>query len=554
MRMHQAGACIVVLGLAMAAWAQDKAMTTTQLDEKLRRAAVSLNLEEVKLLLEQGSCTARGKERALFAAVAAIGSDQAEVKVEPIILALLAAGTNVDAVDYGETPLTAAVRKGREATVRLLLAKGASVRKVSGARLSPLHAAAAHGLVPMARLLLERGAEVNARDNQGRTALLETLAPIKLASGPDKVTMARTLLEAGASTECQGLHCHLYLAAQHPTHSFELVQVLLERGGDAVKAQAPAAMLWAAERGHLELMRLVLPHVQDLNAARDWQKRTALMLAAVGGHTKVLKELLARGADVSLKDSAGRTARQLADEERQMEALAVLVAHAGEKATDLDSGMDVIIWGGGKRPAEAQKWLEGWKAEAADYREWVKLAEGYPSVVESATVAGLKPGFHVALLGVCSPAQTRHALGVLKAFYPGVYARRVTATLKPACPLSSEQWERVAQQSLSTPEGHVLTISEMRQKSTDASRFLVALRRATGERLGWQDEKPDGDEGKCQATLTREKSGFRLHRECELAFCQPGNEEITRIYRAQGGKLTEEVDARAASGNCDTGD
>lgn len=45
----------------------------------------------------------------------------------------------------------------------------------------------------------------------------------------------------------------------------------------------------------------------DVNIA-DAERRTALILAAAGGHTKVVRWLINRGADVDAADAEGRTA------------------------------------------------------------------------------------------------------------------------------------------------------------------------------------------------------------------------------------------------------
>jgi len=48
-------------------------------------------------------------------------------------------------------------------------------------------------------------------------------------------------------------------------------------------------------------------HIDD----RDDRGRTALMIAAEGGHAEIANLLMARGADVSLKDKAGKRAADL---------------------------------------------------------------------------------------------------------------------------------------------------------------------------------------------------------------------------------------------------
>ena len=48
----------------------------------------------------------------------------------------------------------------------------------------------------------------------------------------------------------------------------------------------------------------------DAKAAR-WNGETALMIAAEGGHAEIANSLLARGANASLRDKAGKRAADL---------------------------------------------------------------------------------------------------------------------------------------------------------------------------------------------------------------------------------------------------
>jgi hypothetical protein len=50
----------------------------------------------------------------------------------------------------------------------------------------------------------------------------------------------------------------------------------------------------------------------------------------------------------------------------------------------------------------------------------VRLAAGFPKLVESASLPGLKPGFFVVVLGQCDSLE---AFDVIKAIYPAAYSR-----------------------------------------------------------------------------------------------------------------------------------
>ncbi len=91
-----------------------------------------------------------------------------------------------------------------------------------------------------------------------------------------------------------------------------------------------------------------------------------------------------------------------------------------------------LIWGGGATPESATQALHIFESvEVA--KAMFEFPTGYPRVVESASLAGLKPGFHVVLLGVCERADAAVLLPAFKAIEPAVYARTITATER-ACP------------------------------------------------------------------------------------------------------------------------
>ena len=82
-------------------------------------------------------------------------------------------------------------------------------------------------------------------------------------------------------------------------------------------------LLKMAREGQDALVRTLLNSGADINA-RDESGRTALMLAALGGHVATVTSLLDAGADVEAKDDDGKTAHGLASEKGQNEIVQVL--------------------------------------------------------------------------------------------------------------------------------------------------------------------------------------------------------------------------------------
>ena len=76
------------------------------------------------------------------------------------------------------------------------------------------------------------------------------------------------------------------------------------------------ALMWAAGRGHTEIVAVVLKHGAEVNAQTP-KGKTALMSAAYYGKEEPIKVLLGHGALPGLKDGDGKTAYDWAVERKQ---------------------------------------------------------------------------------------------------------------------------------------------------------------------------------------------------------------------------------------------
>lgn len=73
------------------------------------------------------------------------------------------------------------------------------------------------------------------------------------------------------------------------------------------------ALHWAADRGHVDVAKLLLDNSADVNA-RDECGQTPLHYAASCGHEAIVKILLQHGADSTLQDSDQLTPEQVTDD------------------------------------------------------------------------------------------------------------------------------------------------------------------------------------------------------------------------------------------------
>ncbi|KID85320.1 Ankyrin repeat-containing domain protein [Metarhizium guizhouense ARSEF 977] len=171
----------------------------------------------------------------------------------------------------GRTGLSFAAQSGDIETIERLLSMGADIELPDQDGQTPLIWAAYNGHEATVRLLLELGARVGAADNSRRT-------PLSWAVGRDHESVVRLLLGQGAEF-------------------------------DAVDNSRRTPLLWAAEGGSDVMARIVVEKGRHVNieALDPEDQQTPLSLAAEKAHEKVVRVLLANGANPSAVDSQGLT-------------------------------------------------------------------------------------------------------------------------------------------------------------------------------------------------------------------------------------------------------
>ncbi|MCP3462424.1 ankyrin repeat domain-containing protein [Bradyrhizobium sp. CCGUVB23] len=227
---------------------------------------------------------------------------------------LLDDGASVDARDrFGARPLSHAARFGHLEMVDLLLARGAPINARNLAGATALYFAAERGHVAVAQRLIERGADVRLTGRSG-------ISPVAAAAYAGSDAIIEMLLAHGADERAPdetGKPPIVYAAARA---WLDIVKRLLAQNID-INARYPndlTLLMWAAgpdeKVPEAEAVKVV-GYLLDAGARvddRDVRGRTALMIAAEGGHAEIAALLLARGADPSLMDNAGRRAADLA--------------------------------------------------------------------------------------------------------------------------------------------------------------------------------------------------------------------------------------------------
>jgi len=165
---------------------------------------------------------------------------------------------------------------------------------------------AAKGEPAILKYLIEKGADINERDNEGKTALMEAVG----SYGEQRIQAIKMLLKNGAKV-------------------------------DEASGKGETALIMAAKRHDAETVRLLLEKGSGVSAA-DKQGKTAWTYAFEGGDTAVIKLLENKGSPRALK---GATWEGYVSEQKEefikvvsenKEWMELWVRAFGRKAPDVD--------------------------------------------------------------------------------------------------------------------------------------------------------------------------------------------------------------------------
>ncbi|MFA1739767.1 ankyrin repeat domain-containing protein [Lysinibacillus fusiformis] len=169
--------------------------------------------------------------------------------------------------------------------------------------------ATANGETEKVLTLLQEGADINATNQLGRTAVLA-------ATYYNQVETVRALIQCGADINLQDNQLNVLLHAG-ASGFLEIVKLAIAAGADTKLTNrfGGVAIIPAAERGHVEVVRALLNHSDiDVNHINHlhW---TALMEAVILGnggerHQEIVQLLVDYGANLNITDREGFTPLQ----------------------------------------------------------------------------------------------------------------------------------------------------------------------------------------------------------------------------------------------------
>jgi ankyrin repeat protein len=223
---------------------------------------------------------------------------------------LLIAGAEMDAKDErGFTPLLWAVYGGQLNVTELLIDQGADVRYEhpafgAAADLS-FHMECQRGYSGVTEYLASKGVEFDP-NSVGPRKLNRLRVAVMLGS----TDMVRWLIDRGADVNAaspQDGRVALLWAAQKGNLEIVTALIVARADVDAVDSSGIAPVQWAVENGHADVVESLI----DAGARLDLRETTSgqglMHRVSIYGHVDIAKLLLSRGTEVDAKDAAQKT-------------------------------------------------------------------------------------------------------------------------------------------------------------------------------------------------------------------------------------------------------
>ena len=242
------------------------------------------------------------------------------------MLLQLGAHPDLTELEGGYTPLAMAILGGNAAGALGLLRGGADGRRVSNHGRSPMYMAVERGMGEVVRALVRRGVPLN----DPATTEPSASRPLHVAVLYGQTQLLPMLVELGADLRvCEAEFGASALLTAVLLQSEAAVEGLLQLGADprAKCALGRSALGIAAENGSSGIVRLLVQGSGvgvDEPCVHGEVCGAALHIAARHGHTQVVWQLLALGADPSRTDSGGRTALEIARQEGEGSMISLL--------------------------------------------------------------------------------------------------------------------------------------------------------------------------------------------------------------------------------------
>uniref|UniRef100_A0A673G3Z4 Histone-lysine N-methyltransferase EHMT2-like n=1 Tax=Sinocyclocheilus rhinocerous TaxID=307959 RepID=A0A673G3Z4_9TELE len=247
------------------------------------------------------------------------GEDASEAREVTIPPAAPSSGLNVVTASASSTTTTPSLLPSALAGI------DPSYQSDSQNRRCALHAAAQRGLLEVCYLLIQAGAKVDAQDKTLRTPLLEAIVN-------NHVEVVKYLIQSGACVYhaeedgSTGLHHAAKLG------NLEVLMLLLSTGQVDLNAQDSGGwtpIIWAAEHRHIDVIRALLNRGADVTL-RDKEMNVCLHWASFAGSAEIAELVLNAGCPLSSVNLHGDTPLHIAAREGYTDCVTLFLSRGAD--------------------------------------------------------------------------------------------------------------------------------------------------------------------------------------------------------------------------------
>uniref|UniRef100_A0A674AW10 Euchromatic histone-lysine N-methyltransferase 2 n=1 Tax=Salmo trutta TaxID=8032 RepID=A0A674AW10_SALTR len=219
-----------------------------------------------------------------------------------------------------------AAKQGEVQRVLLMLMEGIdpAYQAESQNRRCALHVAAQRGLLEVCYMLVQAGAKLDVQDKSMRTPLLEAIVN-------NHVEVTRYLVQSGACVyHTEDGYTGLHHAAK--LGSLDIVTLLLETGQVDINAQDSGgwtSIIWAAEHKHINVIRALLNRGADVTL-KDKEMNVCLHWASFAGCVEIAEMVLNAGCQLSSVNMHGDTPLHIASREGFLECVTLFLSRGAD--------------------------------------------------------------------------------------------------------------------------------------------------------------------------------------------------------------------------------